>query len=156
MTFVVSSAYHKWIPVMIGWGCKGVAINVAWRIQRVLTASTSAMAGGLMFARACFRMLHKRGFRLFGLIAGSGEEVVVVQEEDEYGNKKPTTKTVTVTHGSYLDEVVGFLVAGIGFWTQIQAQYKNNFSFVVPFPLNLITWPFDLAERCIQWYITKD
>jgi len=126
----VSQDYHKWVPVVIGWGCKAMAMKIAWRIQRVLTASTSAMFGGVMFSRALLRMLSKRGIKLFGLIREDHEE-------------------------SPLDEIIGFIVAGIGFYTQIEVQYKNNFSFEVPFPINLVTWPFDWAERWIQWKITK-
>lgn len=124
----VSQDYHKWVPVMIGWGCKAAAMNIAWRIQRVLTASTSAMAGGLMFSRAILRMVSKRGVRLFGLI----------REDD-----------------SPLEDIIGFMVAGIGFYTQIETQFKNGFTFDVPFPISLVTWPFDIAERWIQWEITQ-
>lgn len=126
----VSQDYHKWVPVVIGWGCKAVAMNIAWRIQRVLTASTSAMAGGLMFSRAILRMLSKRGIRLLGLIREDSVE-------------------------SPLEDVIGFTVAAIGFYTQIETQHKNGFTFEVPFPISLVTWPFDIAERWIQWEITK-
>jgi hypothetical protein len=128
--FVVGEDYHKWVTVVIGWGCKAVAMNIAWRIQRVLTASTSAMVGGVMFSRALLRMLHRKGVTFFGMVGETGEE-------------------------SALDEIIGFSVAGLGFWTQIQSQYKNNFSFEVPFPFSLVTWPFDWAEKWIQWQITK-
>jgi len=84
--------------------------------------SASAVTGGLLFARATSRMLSKRGIRLFGLI----------QEDHE--------KTV-------FDETIGFLVAGLGFYTQFEAQWRSGFSFNIPFPLNLVTWPFDWAER---------
>jgi hypothetical protein len=126
----VSQDYHKWVPVVIGWGCKAVAMNIAWRIQRVLTASTSAMAGGLMFSRAILRMLSKRGIRLLGLIREDSVE-------------------------SPLEDIIGFTVAAIGFYTQIETQYNNGFTFEVPFPISLVTWPFDIAERWIQWEITK-
>lgn len=129
--YVVHKDYHKWVPVVIGWGCKAAAMNIAWRIQRILTASTSAMAGGVMFARAILRMAHKRGLTLFGWI-------------DETGQESP------------LDEIIGFTVAAIGFWTQMEVQYKNNFSFEVPFPFGLISWPFDWLEKWIQWVITKE
>lgn len=129
--YVVHEDYHKWVPVVIGWGAKAAAMNIAWRIQRVLTASTSAMTGGIMFARALLRMAHKRGITLFGWI-------------DETGQESP------------LDEIIGFAVAALGFWTQIEVQYKNNFSFEVPFPLSLITWPFDWLEKWIQWVVTKE
>ncbi|CAB9528310.1 expressed unknown protein [Seminavis robusta] len=127
----VAADYHRWIPVVIGWGCKAAAMNVAWRIQRVMSAATSAITGGLMFARACARMLSKRGVNMFGLI----------QEDDE---------------ATFFDEVIGFMVAGLGFYTQFEAQYRNRFSFKVPYPFNLVTWPFDLAEKWIQWQITKE
>ena len=151
--FVVPDKYGKWVPVLIGWGCKAAAMNIAWRIQRIMSAATSAVTGGLLFARAIARMLAKRGIRLFGLIS----------EDDE------TT---------IFDEIIGFLVAGLGFYTQFESQWRSGFSFKVPFPLSLITWPFDWAgkrysfhfthpfyfffspygfnaERWIQWQITK-
>ena len=120
--FLLPDQYDKWVPVIIGWGCKAAAMNLAWRIQRVMTAATSAVTGGLMFARAIARMLSKRGIRLFGLI----------REDDE---------------STILDEIIGFLVAGLGFYTQFESQWRSGFSFKVPFPLSLITWPFDWAGR---------
>jgi len=123
----IPQSYHKWVPVVLGWGCKAAAMSFAWRIQRVLTAYSSAVAGGLMFSRSCFRMLRKRGVRLFGLIPKDCDK-------------------------SFLDEILGFLVAALGLYSQI----GHGFSFDIPFPLNLVTWPFELAERWIQWTITKD
>ena len=128
--FMVPDKYHQWVPVVIGWGCKAAAMNIAWRIQRIMTAATSAVTGGLLFARAVARMLSKRGIRLFGLI----------REDHE---------------STFLDEIIGFLVAGLGFYTQFESQWRSGFSFRVPFPLSLITWPFDFLESWIQWQITK-
>jgi hypothetical protein len=118
--------YQKWIPILIGWICKAVAMSLAWRIQRVLTAYTSAIAGGLMCSRALFRILRRRGIRLFGLIPKDLDK-------------------------SFLDEFLGFVIASFGLYSQI----GRGFSFEIPFPLNLVTWPFDLMERWIQWQITK-
>lgn len=59
------------------------------------------------------------------------------------------------TNLSFGEQVVGFAVGGLGFYTQLETQYKQKFSFAVPFPVSLVTWPFDLAERSIQWYITE-
>jgi hypothetical protein len=118
--------YHKWVPIVLGWACKAAAMSFAWRIQRVLTAYTSAIAGGLMFSRSIFRMLRKRGIRLFGLIPEDSDK-------------------------SYLDEIVGFTVAAFGLYSQI----GDGFDFDIPFPLSLVTWPFGLAERWIQWQITN-
>jgi hypothetical protein len=132
LAMVVPKDYHKWIPAIIGWVSKGIAMNFAWRIQRVLTASTSAIAGGMMFARALMGMLNKRGVLLFGDVKTLGPEETTLFEE-----------------------LVGFSVGSLGFYTQMECQYRNNFSFQVKFPFNLITWPFDIAERWIQWYITN-
>jgi len=43
--------YHKWIPTLITWLCKLVAIAVAWQVQRIISAFHSAVRGGLMSAR---------------------------------------------------------------------------------------------------------
>ena len=83
-------------------------------------------------SRALFRMLHKaRGVKFFGLIPEDDKE-------------------------SPLDEIIGFLVAaGIGFCSQLEMQFKNEFSFEVPLPISLVTWPFDWAETWIQWQPAK-
>jgi hypothetical protein len=132
LQMVVPKDYHKWIPAIIGWTAKGIAMNVAWRIQRVLTASTSAIAGGMMFARAVMGMLNHRGILVFGDV-----------------------ETLRPDETTLFEEIIGFSVGSLGFYTQMECQVKNNFSFVVKFPFNLLTWPFDVAERWIQWYITK-
>ena len=80
-----------------------------------------------MFSRALMRMLSKRGFGLAGAIPEDHEETRV-------------------------DEVLGLCVAGIGLYSQIG---DGRFDFTVPYPLRLVTWPFDIAERWIQWQITK-
>eukprot|EP00522_Entomoneis_paludosa_P001265 CAMPEP_0172470954 /NCGR_PEP_ID=MMETSP1065-20121228/67566_1 /TAXON_ID=265537 /ORGANISM="Amphiprora paludosa, Strain CCMP125" /LENGTH=226 /DNA_ID=CAMNT_0013229035 /DNA_START=113 /DNA_END=793 /DNA_ORIENTATION=+ len=131
---VVPTQYHQWIPVVIGWLCKGAAMNIAWRLQRVMTAATSAVTGGLMFARACGRMLAKT----------FGKGPLQQLEESSFDDTK-----------SAWDEVVGFAICALGFYTQFEAQWRNGFSFAVPFPLYLVTWPFDWAEKWIQWQITK-
>ena len=126
MYLCIPDQYHQWVPVVLGWACKAAAMSLAWRVQRVLTATASAIAGGLMFSRAILRILHKRGVRLIG-ISDNHEETLV-------------------------DEVLGLAVAGVGLYSQI----GHGFEFQVSFPLNLVTWPFDIAENWIQWQITKD
>ena len=132
LRFCISKDYQRWIPFILGWICKGVAMTVTWRIQRVVTAYTSAVAGGLMFSRACFRMLTKRKNRFLD-----------------------STNEIIASPLSWICESLGLLVGGCGLFAQIQTQIKHNFSFQVPFPISLVTWPFGLAERWIQWQITK-
>ena len=81
-----------------------------------------------MFSRSCFRMLRKRGIRWFGRVPQDGDKKL------------------------FLEEVLGFVVAGVGLYSQI----GRGFSFQIPFPLRLVTWPFELAEHWIQWAITKN
>lgn len=130
LNLVVPEDYRQWVPAFIGWVSKGVALTLAWRIQRILTASTSAIAGGALFARSLLRMLNRRGVLTLGDVRHNPEDT------------------------SLVENLVGFTVGSLGFYTQIESQYKQNFSFEIPFPLSLVTWPFDLAEKWVQWYIT--
>lgn len=127
----VPQDYQQWIPVLIGWGCKAAAMSIAWRVQRVFSIYTSAITGGLMFSRACMRMLAKRGVRMFGMISDDERE-------------------------SALDEVLGFAIAGFGVYSQIETGIDTGFSMRVPFPMSLVTWPFDIAEKWIEWKIQPD
>ena len=140
--------YEKWPPVIIGWVSKGIAMKVAWRIQRVLTASTSAIAGGTMFAQSIIRMIRNKKNKKNHKGRKRKKEYEIKEyeeEEDEYENHV----------ASLLENSIAVIVGGIGLYTQLDYQSKNNFSFEVPFPINLITWPFDVAERWVQWYITE-
>ena len=48
-----------------------------------------------------------------------------------------------------LDEGLSYVFAGLGFY----AQFKSGFK--LPAPMNLLLWPFELAEYYIRWTITK-
>ena len=142
--------YRKWVPAVIGWTAKAAAMNVAWRIERVLTASTSAIAGGAMFARSVrnmFRKHREERRRLRAKEKGEKEQDDDIDSDDEQQQQQDNP--------SIGENVLGFAVGGLGFFTQMECQFRNKFSFEVPFPFSLVTWPFDLAERWIQWYITK-
>lgn len=100
-------------------------MTVAWYIQRVISAATSSVRGGLMTSRALCNYAYKRGYRLGGFL----------KEDDE---------------DTYIDEVAGFILAAIGFYVQYM------FGFYMPFPFNLVFWPFEVAESYIQWTITSE
>ena len=168
--------YHQWIPFVLGWVCKGIAMNAAWKMQRVLTASSSAIVGGRIVAKSLIRLTKKAWIRFTQKRSQLNQnstqqqkrrrkmkynhrqsyelEYYDIDENDLFdddlyydGDGSPT---------SVLEEMITYTVGGIGFWTQMETQINNNFSFEIPFPLNLITWPFDLAENAIQWYITDE
>jgi hypothetical protein len=77
-----------------------------------------------MMAQATYRFCLHRNVSMFGLI-------------------KPNEKE------SYFDEVLSFVFAGLGFYTQFHLGFK------LPSPLNLLLAPFSIAEYYIKWTITK-
>ncbi len=50
---------------------------------------------------------------------------------------------------SVVDEVLSYIFAAMGFYVQFRAGFK------LPFPFNLLLWPFQLAENYIRWSIIK-
>jgi hypothetical protein len=116
--------YERWVPVVLSWIVKSIAMSFAWYIQSVISAFASALSGGLMMSRSLYQLLVVHKIRLFGLIPENHED-------------------------TYIDELLQHLFAGLGFYS----QFKNNFS--LPFPLNVILLPFQLAEYYIRWTITR-
>ena len=100
-----------------------IAMSLAWYIQSILSATTSALKGGLMMSRAVYQFLVHRNISLFGAIATDHTE-------------------------SVMDEVLSYAFAALGFYT----QFRLNFS--LPTPLNLILFPFTLAEQYIRYAVT--
>lgn len=143
----ISTSYYKWIPIIIGWVCKAMAMSLAWRIQRVLTAYTSAIAGGLMCARALCRIAHQRWGGIRRRLGLSPKK----QTTNANFSTAPNSTADQNFENTHVDEFLGYVIALCGLYSQI----GQGFSFEVPFPLNLVTWPFDIAERWIQWQITR-
>lgn len=111
--------YRHWGGDLCNWAIKAVTISIAFTIQRIISAYYSAMRGGLMFSRNILEYMDKMG-------------VVSVRAED-----------------SIVDEVVGYLVAGLGLYWQL----SNGFS--VPFPINVLLIPASLAEWCLLWLVNS-
>jgi hypothetical protein len=164
LKLVTPKDYQKWVPVLLGWAAKAASMRIAWRIERVLTAATSAIAGGAMVARSLTKLWRKRREtrqdRKARRRQRRAESSLVVAElgPNKYADIQYSDDGYVEDDEADLsigEQVVGFAVGGLGFYTQVETQLQNKFSFVVPFPLSLLTWPFDLAERWIQWYITE-
>lgn len=59
-------------------------------------------------------------------------------------------KYVSINHEeTYLDEIVGYGLAALGLWFQLA------FGFGLPFPLNVILFPFTIAEYLLIAIISK-
>jgi hypothetical protein len=50
---------------------------------------------------------------------------------------------------SYMDEAMSYIFAAMGFYFQFMLGFK------VPFPFNVLLWPFHFAESYIRWSITS-
>lgn len=48
-----------------------------------------------------------------------------------------------------VDELFSYVFAGLGFVFQLGIGFK------LPFPLNLILWPFELGEWSARWLVTS-
>ena len=48
-----------------------------------------------------------------------------------------------------VDEMLSYVLAGLGFFFQLM------FGFKLPFPLNLLLWPFELGEWSVRWLVTS-
>ena len=116
---VLPDKYHKWIAPLINVICKFVAITIAWFIQRVISSVQSAIRGGLLFSRRILGFLNRKGYISFN--------------ECE----------------SYLEEYIGWAVAGLGVYFQI-----THF-FAVPFPLNFFLFPISCMENYLQWIVSN-
>mmetsp|Transcript_1775 Transcript_1775/g.3966 ORF Transcript_1775/g.3966 Transcript_1775/m.3966 type:complete len:345 (+) Transcript_1775:36-1070(+) len=115
----VPEPYHKWVRPTIKYSCKGFAVSIAWTIQRVISAFHSAIRGGLMCSRGVLHYLGKVG-------------VLKLDDKD-----------------TYLDEIVGFVLAFLGFSVQLQ------WGFSLPFPFNLLLLPFSILEWLLMWSVNS-
>jgi len=105
---VTPPEYHKWVPIVLGWSIKSMAMSIAWGMQTIISAVTSALAGGLLAARALISILSRKGYSFNGLI--------------------PENHLDTSA-----DENVSYALAAFGFYF----QYKFGFSLPFPFNILL-------------------
>ena len=98
-----------------------------WYLQMIISAFYSAIRGGKMFADGLimFLAMHK----LVDKIPLLNKCVSTPFDPDE----------------SYVDEVLGFGLAAVGFWFQL------SHAFAVQFPLNIIFFPLSLLQSFLEW-----
>lgn len=103
---------------------KSIAISIAWYINTIITAFTSALTGALLASRALLKIAHRHGVTLNGMIPKDDKD-------------------------TYFDEAASYILAFLGIWF----QFKIHFD--LPFPINLLLWPMEVAEYMMKWSITK-
>ena len=107
-----------WLPVTISSATRGFFVFFAWKLQQMVSAVQSAMRGGLMFSRGILNFANARGLKSLGGMS---------LEHDK----------------TYLDELVGYAIATVGFY------FQWHYGFAMPFPFSLVMLPLD----AIEWYI---
>merc|ERR1719210_1190195 len=110
MQSVCPTEYHKWIPQVINYTCKAIAISIAWTIQRVISAVHSAIRGGLICSRALMQYAYKT-------------KMIPIKHDD-----------------SYIDEIAGWGLAFCGFLFQFNLGFAMPLllSYTIFLPLNLL------------------
>eukprot|EP00616_Rhizochromulina_sp_CCMP1243_P016807 CAMPEP_0118975282 /NCGR_PEP_ID=MMETSP1173-20130426/15329_1 /TAXON_ID=1034831 /ORGANISM="Rhizochromulina marina cf, Strain CCMP1243" /LENGTH=361 /DNA_ID=CAMNT_0006925147 /DNA_START=57 /DNA_END=1142 /DNA_ORIENTATION=- len=119
LVHLIPEDYHRWIPSLVLYVCKSIALSIAWYVQRVISAFHSAIRGGLLCSRGVLNFMNSRG---------------IIDFNDTE---------------SYLDEIVGWSLAAAGFYFQFMM------GFSMPFPFNLLLWPFGVAEWYIVWTVSS-
>lgn len=114
---IVPEDYHRWIIPGINYTCKFIAISIAWTIQRVISAFHSCIRGGHMAAAGFINYLHRYHF------------------------------IKSTANDTYVDEIVGYVLAALGFASQVGAGFR------VPFPLNILFFPLTCVEYYLVWNI---
>jgi len=68
--------FHKWIPVLISYGCRIIGVSIAWTVQRYISAFYSAIRGAQMCVKGGLDYLKKEGhtvpFDETSIIAAAG------------------------------------------------------------------------------------
>ena len=96
------------------------SVIVSWDAPQVIVSAFHlAIRGGLLCSRSLLRWAQSR-------------QMLSMKEED-----------------TYADEIVGAVIAAVGFYTQL------SFGFAMPFPLSIFMLPFDGIEWYIRYTITS-
>ncbi len=96
------------------WCCKSIGISIAWKVQSVISAFASSMAGGLIMSRALLVILSSNGF--------------------EFGGIKDHTDTV-------VDEITSYFFAGLGFYFQIYVGFRAPFPLnIILYPVQMMEY----------------
>lgn len=109
----VPKEYQRWVPVIISWITKSVGMSVAWFLQTIISAVTSAIDGGLIMSRSLLK--------------------ICVEKEMNFGGLIP--KDYSKTH---IDETIAYAFATMGFIFQTYHWFDMPFPFnILFFPVGI-------------------
>lgn len=116
ITHAIPKDYRKWVPVVLGWVCKSVAMGFAWNIQTVISAVASSLDGGLMMARAFYALCVAHKLHFLGTIPDNHED-------------------------SYLDEMFSYMFASMGVYFQFKIGFDLPFPLsVLLWPFRIVEY----------------
>lgn len=98
----VPDEYDKWVPVVLGWITKSIGMSIAWYINTIITAVTSALTGSLIITRALLKIANRHNITLQGMIPEKHEDTMI-------------------------DEGLSYLFAFMGIWFQFKIQFDIPF-----------------------------
>jgi len=116
---VVAPEFKQWIPIAVDYSIKVVAVSFAWWIQRIVSAVHSAIRGGRMLSSSIFLYLNEAG-------------IIPIDPA--------TTKA---------DEVVGWVLAGVGLYSQLKL------GFSLPFPFSVLFFPLNVMNAVLEWMVSS-
>jgi len=109
LAVAVPKDYHRWIPVVVSYGCRLIGVSIAWMVQRVISAFYTSIRGAQMCLRGALYYLKKEGHTI---------------ELDE--------------HSIVFSAIVGVLSL-CGFWWQVSSSFSLPFPLnILLFPLQLV------------------
>lgn len=123
---MIPPEYQQWIPILIEWTNKTVGMSLAWILASIKVAFASSMQGGLILSRNGLTALKQRNIDLGGILAG-----------------------YTHHSSSSIDEHAAYFFAALGFGFQLYHRLD------LPFPLNIILFPFTMAEWALRYGVMK-
>eukprot|EP00812_Abedinium_dasypus_P000747 NODE_1088_length_1244_cov_153.222035.p1 GENE.NODE_1088_length_1244_cov_153.222035~~NODE_1088_length_1244_cov_153.222035.p1 ORF type:complete len:183 (+),score=57.80 NODE_1088_length_1244_cov_153.222035:487-1035(+) len=111
----LNEEHRKWLPIILQWACKAIAVSIAWWIQRVLSAAHSSLRGGKMFGAQLVHEGYKRG---------------LLKKDEKDSN---------------FDEIIGWALAVVGFLWQFMYGFHlpmllRLFTFPAEILEGFITW----------------
>ena len=77
-------------------------MSIAWYINTIISAVTSALTGALLISRSLLKIAHRHGVTLNGLIPKDDKE-------------------------TYIDEALSYLMAFLGIWFQFKIKFDLPF-----------------------------
>jgi len=113
---IIPAKYNKWVPVILDWTCKSIAMSIAWYIQTIISAFTSATYGGLKFSRSLLKFCNQQGWTFGGILPKDHRDTSI-------------------------DEIFGWMMAALGFYFQYKMGFDVPFPFnIVLWPLETAEW----------------